>query len=103
MATKPCITIIGMGLIGTSIGLAIRNARGDEIQIVGHDKDHGAAGLARRMGAVHKAERNLFSACSQADMIIMAIPASGVKETLELIAKDLKSGCVITDKSASNR
>jgi prephenate dehydrogenase len=100
MAAKPCITIIGMGLIGTSIGLAIRKARGDEIDVVGHDKDQGVAGAAKRMGAVHKVERNLFAACSQADMIIMAIPASGVKETLELVANDLKSGCVITDTAS---
>ncbi|MBN1579504.1 MAG: prephenate dehydrogenase/arogenate dehydrogenase family protein, partial [Anaerolineae bacterium] len=100
MASKPCITIIGMGLIGTSIGLAIRNARGDEIQIVGHDKEQGVAGAAKRMGAVHKVERNLFSACSEADMIVLAIPASGVKETLELVANDLKSGCVITDTAS---
>jgi prephenate dehydrogenase len=100
MASKPCITIIGMGLIGTSIGLAIRNARGDEIDIIGHDRDHGVTGAARRMGAVTKADRNLYSACSQADMIIMAIPASGVRETLELVANDLKSGCVITDTAS---
>lgn len=100
MASKPCITIIGTGLIGTSIGLAIRKARGDEIELVGHDKDFGVAGAAKRMGAVHRAERNLFAACSQADMIIMAIPASGVKESLELVANDLKSGCVITDTAS---
>ncbi len=99
-STKPVITIIGTGLIGTSIGLAIRRARGDEIELVGHDRDLGVAQAAKRMGAVHKVERNLFSACQQADMIIMAIPASGIKETLELIANDLKEGCIITDTAS---
>ncbi len=100
MASKPCITIIGMGLIGASIGLAIRKARGDEIEIVGHDKQPGVAGAARRMGAIHKVERNLFSACARADMIVMAIPASEIKDTLQFVANDLKSGCVITDTAS---
>lgn len=100
MASKPVITIIGTGLIGCSIGLAIRQARSEEIELVGHDKENGVAQAAKRMGAVHKVERNLFSACAQADMIVMAIPASGIKETLELVANDLKAGCVITDTAS---
>jgi prephenate dehydrogenase len=52
------------------------------------------------MGAVNKVDRNLISACAQADMIIMAIPASAIRETLELVARDLKSGCVITDTAS---
>jgi len=100
MAAKPCITIVGTGLIGTSLGLAITNARGKEIDVLGHDRDHAQAGLARRMGAVNKVERNLISACRKADMIILAIPASAIRETLEIVAQDLKAGCVVTDTAS---
>lgn len=100
MASRPCITIVGTGLIGTSLGLAIRNARENELDVLGHDKDPGQAGLARRMGAINKVDRNLISACAKADMIILAIPASALRETLGLIAGDLKSGCVITDTAS---
>jgi prephenate dehydrogenase len=100
MASKPCITIVGTGLIGTSLGMAIRRSREKDLDVLGHDKDFGQAGLARRMGAVSKIERNLISACSKADMIILAIPASAIRETLELVAGDLKSGCVVTDTAS---
>ncbi len=100
MASKPCITIIGTGLIGCSIGMALRKARNTELEIVGHDRNPEQAGLARRIGAVDKIERNLISACSQADMIVLTIPASGIRETLEIVAQDLKSGCVITDTAS---
>jgi prephenate dehydrogenase len=100
MASQPCITIIGTGLIGTSLGMAIQNARGKEIEIVGHDKDMAQVRLAQRMGGVSKVERNLISACARADMIILSIPASGIRDTLSLIAQDLKSGCVITDTAS---
>ncbi len=100
MASKPCITIVGTGLIGASLGMAIVKARGNEIDVLGHDIDPGQAGLARRMGAVTKVDRNLISACSKADMLILAIPALAIRETLELVANDLKSGCVVTDTAS---
>ena len=97
---RPCITIVGTGLIGTSMGMAILNAKGKDIEIVGHDKDVGQVRLAQRMGAVSRTERNLISACSRADMIILAMPIAAMRETMQLIAGDLKSGCVVTDVGA---
>jgi prephenate dehydrogenase len=100
MASRPCITIVGTGLIGASLGMAILKARGKELDVLGHDIDHAQAGLARRMGAVTHVERNLISACAKADMLILAIPARAIRETLELVANDLKSGCVVTDTAS---
>jgi prephenate dehydrogenase len=100
MAPQPTITIVGTGLIGTSLGMAISSARGNDLLVLGHDRDPGQAGLARRMGAVAKVERNLISACSKADLLILAIPAPDIRETLELVANDLKPGCVVTDTAS---
>ena len=100
MAAQPCITIIGTGLVGASLGMAILSSRGSEIEVLGHDRDHGQANLARRMGAVSKVDRNLISAASKADMLILAIPALEIRETLELIANDLKAGCVVHDTAS---
>ena len=100
MASRPCITIVGTGLIGTSLGMAIIGARGAELDVLGHDVDHAQAGLARRMGALTKVDRNLISACSKADLLILAIPAPAIRETLELVANDLKAGCVVTDTAS---
>jgi prephenate dehydrogenase len=80
--------------------MALLKNRGKELDVLGHDKDFGQAGLARKMGAITKVERNLHSACEKADMIVLAIPTSEIKETLELIAEDLKTGCVITDTAS---
>jgi prephenate dehydrogenase len=100
MASRPTITIVGTGLIGTSLGMAITQSRGKEIEVIGHDRDYAQAGLARRMGAVSSVDRNLISACAKADMLILAIPASGIRETFELVANDLKSGCVVHDTAS---
>lgn len=97
--TKPRITIIGLGFIGGSIGLALRQAQ-DDFEVVGHDREPQVAGQARKLGAVDRTDWNLISACEKADLIIIATPLMGVKQTLEAIAPYLKKGCLITDTAS---
>lgn len=94
---RPTITIVGLGLIGTSIGLALRREKQDEFDIIGHDRNYSQARNVRKKGAVNKLDWNLINACEQADLIIIATPLEGVRETLELAADYLKDGCVIMD------
>lgn len=93
---KPTITIVGLGLIGNSIGLALSQGKRD-FEIVGHDRDHNAAGQAKKMGAVDKTEWNLINACEKADLVILALPVNGIRDTLRALAGELKVGCVVMD------
>lgn len=97
--SKPRITIVGLGLIGGSIGLALRQA-GNNYEVVGHDREHTVASKARKREAVSKTEWNLISACEGADLIIIATPVMAIKETLTAIAPYLKSGCLVTDTAS---
>jgi prephenate dehydrogenase len=96
---KPRITIVGLGLIGGSIGLALRQTEND-YEVVGHDREHAVASKARKLGAVSKTEWNLISACEEADLIIIATPVMAIKETLTAIASYLKPGCLVTDTAS---
>ncbi|MBN1640442.1 MAG: prephenate dehydrogenase [Anaerolineae bacterium] len=100
MAPKPCITIIGTGLIGSSIGMAIRKTRGDEIDVLGYDRDPAQAEAALNKGALMEIEGDLVSAASRGDMLILALPITAIRETLQTIAHSLKSGCVIHDTAS---
>jgi prephenate dehydrogenase len=93
------IAIVGTGCIGTSLGLALRQAE-QPLFIVGHDKEISRANTARKLKAVDKSEWNLISACEDADLVILAIPMSGIEETLRSLAPYLKSGCVVTDTTS---
>jgi prephenate dehydrogenase len=64
---------------------------------VGHDKELGHAKTARKLKAVDKTDWNLIGACEDADVIILAIPMSGIEDTLRAMASHLKEGCVVTD------
>lgn len=98
--TKPRITIVGLGFIGGSIGLALHKAEGD-FEVVGHDQERSVATQARKIGAVDRIHWNLISACEDADLIVMAIPISGIKDTLEAIGPYVKAGCLITDTATT--
>lgn len=90
------ITLVGLGFIGGSVGLALRKS-GGEMQVVGHDRDPSRARQARRMGAIDRSEWNLVSACEGADVVVLALPPEGLRDTLEALAGDLKPGCLVTD------
>lgn len=90
------ITIIGLGLIGISLGLALKKEE-RSYTIIGHDKENDAVARAKKSGAIDKSHWNLISACEEADLILLAIPAAGIRPTLEAIREDLKPGCLIMD------
>lgn len=91
---KSHITIIGLGLTGTSLGLALRQSGGD-FEIVGHDKSPDIAGGAKRIGAVDRTEWNLHRACTGAGLVIIDTPLAELEEVLGHIAEDLAPGAVV--------
>jgi prephenate dehydrogenase len=99
---KPRITIVGLGLVGGSIGLALHQVKTD-FEIVGHDKEPAVANQARKRGAVDRVEWNLIAACEQADVVFLATPVLAIKDTLTVIAPDLKPGAIVTDTTTTKQ
>ena len=95
------ITIIGLGLIGGSIGLALKKAGLTDVQIVGHSRQRSTEGRAEQMGAIDKGEHNLPRAVQGAGMVIIATPVMTVREVMEQIAGDLAEGAVVTDVAST--
>ena len=91
---KPAITIIGLGLTGASLGLALQRQE-TEFEIVGHDKSPQATQIARKLGAVHRTEWNLHNSCENSDLIITAVPLAELDELYTQIAEDIKPGCLV--------
>ncbi len=97
---KSRITIVGLGLVGGSIGLALKKAKIDA-EIVGHDRDTGAAGRAHKRGAVDKTDWNLIGACAEAGLIVLALPLDQVQATLDALKTYLEPGVVVTDTATT--
>jgi prephenate dehydrogenase len=92
------ITIVGLGLIGASAGLALGKHK-DQLTRVGHDKDFSQAKLAEKLGAVDKTQFNLPASVEEAGIVLIATPLGAVRETFEVIGPDLKEGAVVMDTS----
>ncbi len=90
------LTIVGMGQIGTSVGLALADQT-EVIHRLGHDRDIRIARRAEKMGALDKVSINLPSAVEKADLVLLALPVDQIRETLEIVRDDLKEGAVVMD------
>jgi prephenate dehydrogenase len=90
------ITIIGLGQIGGSIGLALAEHK-EMFLRVGHDREPDAARQAMKIGAIDKHSINLPSAVREADVVVLALPVDQIRETMEVIAPDLRENAVVLD------
>lgn len=94
------ITLIGLGRVGVSLGLALKRQQTASLKITGHDRDLELTKKAQALNAIDAAEWNLPAACETADVIYLCVPLSALKEVLEEIAPYAKPGCVITDTAS---
>lgn len=102
MADKQKITIIGLGLIGGSLGMAMKaSGLGDSVEIVGHDREPGVENIARKRGAIDRGEHNLPRAVQGAALVIVATPITAVAEVFKQIAPHLTEGAVVTDTAST--
>ncbi len=92
------VSIIGLGLIGGSLGLALRSA-GHEV--AGYARKPRVAALALERGAVDRAAKSLTSAVKKADIVIIAAPVLAVKDILSAISSDVPAGAIVTDVSST--
>lgn len=90
------ITIIGLGRVGASFGLALASQKNQMVRI-GHDRNPEIARRAEKMGAVDKVNANLHRSVENADVVLLAIPVDEIEETLRQIGPDLKPECVVVD------
>ena len=97
----PKIAIIGLGLIGGSIGLALKRADLPDLESVGHDAEFGVNGRAHKLGAIDNEAKHPAKAAEGAALIIIATPILQVKATFEAIAPALGEGAVITDTAST--
>ena len=95
------VAIIGLGLIGGSIGLALRRGKKSSWEVVGYSRRQETATNALSLGAIERGETNLKDAVKQAEIVIIATPVLAVKEIFSQIATYLPSGCIVTDTAST--
>lgn len=98
------VTIIGMGLIGGSIGLGLRRwsqANNNALHVIGYDADIDKQQRAHKMGATDEGQWSLIRAVEKANLVIVATPIGTMRDIFENIADHLLDNAVVTDTGST--
>lgn len=95
------IAIIGLGLIGGSIGLALKRGEAGEFQVAGCARTRDTVQRAKKMGAIDVEAHGAAEAARGARLVIVASPIMTVRGVFEQIAPVLVEGAVVTDVAST--
>jgi prephenate dehydrogenase len=95
------VAIIGLGLIGGSIGLALNKTGEQGWEIVGYVRRPEIASTALNLGVVNRVETSLEDTVKGADLVIIATPILTIKGILSQITDYLPRGCIVTDTAST--
>ena len=90
------VMIVGAGLIGASVGLALR-ANGFDGEISGWDRDPQQLQIAKDLGAIGLAAHDPVEAASAADLVLLSGPVLSIMDWMERLAPVLSPHQLVTD------
>jgi prephenate dehydrogenase len=90
------ISIVGVGLLGGSLGMALKQRRLAEC-VIGYVRRAASVAECKRLGAVDHATRDLHQAVANSDLIILCTPIGQMRPLLKDMLPAIKAGAVITD------
>ena len=95
------ISIIGLGLIGTSILHAMMANKDEEVTTFAYDINPKHRNTVLDMEIATFVCDNIHDAISDADLVILSIPVGSMKTVASLISSSLKDGAVVTDTGST--
>ncbi|HXZ49181.1 MAG TPA: prephenate dehydrogenase/arogenate dehydrogenase family protein [Usitatibacter sp.] len=90
------LAVVGVGLIGGSLALALRRA-GAAASIVGFDRDAQALERAVALAVIDEAAASATEAARGAELVVVAVPVRSVGPVLHDVALALEADAVVTD------
>lgn len=102
MAQIAKATIIGVGLIGGSFALALKNAGVvGRVVGVGRDPENLRAAMAR--GIIDESTHDVVEAVRDADLVFLATPVGAMADVFAAIAPVLKDDAIVTDGGSTKQ
>ena len=95
------ISILGLGLIGTSILHAIKKKLDKEIITFAYDIESDHRNIVSEMGIATFVCDNISEAVKDAELVILAIPVGAMETVARLISPHLKPNTLITDTGST--
>ena len=96
------LSILGVGLLGGSIGLALR-AFGSSVHITGYGHRPATLKRALEVGAIDRSATSCNDAVRDADLVILCTPVGLFESVLVEAASGLADGVIVTDVGSTKR
>jgi prephenate dehydrogenase len=90
------ITLVGIGLLGGSLGLAVRQ-RGLAERVEGYVRRPASVTECEHLGIVHRATLDLAAAVQDAELVVLCTPLAQMRPLVEQMLPALKPGALVTD------
>jgi prephenate dehydrogenase len=94
------VTIVGAGLLGGSLGLALKE-RGLATTIRGVGRRQSSLDAAQACGAIDEGFLDLAAACQDADLVVLCTPAAQVPDQLDTVRAACKPSAIVTDVAST--
>ena len=94
------LAIIGIGLIGGSLSLALKQA-GQVKHVVGYARNEATRERALSLGIIDTAAASIEAAVAEADVILLAVPMGAMESVLAEMAPHLTDNMIITDAGST--
>ncbi|MCL5958729.1 MAG: prephenate dehydrogenase, partial [Chloroflexi bacterium] len=106
MSDRPVrvVSIVGLGLIGGSFGLALQRAPREgraRPRLLGWTRSAESRELAEKMRVVDEVRADLISTVKEADVVVVSTPVLAMQEIFQAIAPHLAPGSVVTDVAST--
>ena len=95
--------ILGVGLIGGSLGLCLKKSYGDKIFVTGLCRTEESMNRAVHLGAVDFASYDLEKVVGDADFIFLSPPVLQIVPLVEKILPYIKAGAILTDAGSTKK
>ena len=92
------ITLVGVGLLGGSLGLAVRERRLAS-RVVGYVRRQASVLECEQAGAVDKADTDLWRAVEHADLVVLCTPLAQMAEITTKMLPALQPGCTENNRA----
>ncbi len=100
MALVKQVTIVGLGLMGGSLGMALRQRRLAK-RVVGISRNAATIALAKRRGAIDVGAATPEGAAAEADLVVLATPVDAIVPEALRLAPHMRHGAVLTDMGST--
>lgn len=99
------LAVVGVGLIGGSIGLAARRRAGGNstIHVSGYDRHASVLSAALEAGAIDEAIHTVAEAVSGVDTVFVAAPVGALPELIGEVLRFCGPDCLVTDVGSTKR